>query len=176
MAAASVVRVEHVTTRLDSLLVHRDISLEVAAGEIVGLVGGSGSGKTTLMREMLGLQEPTAGQVYLFGEPLFPERTEVKHLLRDRVGVLFQGGALFSALDVYDNVAFPLREHGVSEDLIRDLVRMLLGLAGLTGAAAHRYPSSSSSTSPRRASTRSPGRSSSSWSGPCTRTSASPSS
>jgi phospholipid/cholesterol/gamma-HCH transport system ATP-binding protein len=89
---------------------------------------------------MLGLQQPTAGQVYLFGEPLYPERPAVRHLLRDRVGVLFQGGALFSALDLYDNVAFPLREQHVSEGLIHDLVRMLLGLAGLPAAAAHRYP------------------------------------
>jgi phospholipid/cholesterol/gamma-HCH transport system ATP-binding protein len=145
MATESVVRVEHVSTRYDHLVVHRDVSLEIAAGEIVGLVGGSGSGKTTLMREMLGLQAPTEGQVYLFGQPLFPDRPEVKHLLRDRVGVLFQGGALFSALDVYDNVAFPLREHGVREDLVADLVRMLLGLAGLTGAAAHRVPAELSS-------------------------------
>jgi phospholipid/cholesterol/gamma-HCH transport system ATP-binding protein len=140
MPGASVIEMEHVTTRLESRVIHRDVSLGVAAGEIVGLVGQSGSGKTTLMREMIGLLEPEAGQVFLFGQPLFPARQDRGQLLRERVGVLFQGGALFSALDVYDNIAFPLRENGTGEGLVHELVRMLLDLVGLSGSAAHLYP------------------------------------
>jgi phospholipid/cholesterol/gamma-HCH transport system ATP-binding protein len=152
MATASVVRLEHVTTRLEAQVIHEDVSLSFGAGEIIGLVGGSGSGKTTLMREMIGLQEPSGGQVYVFDEPLFPLRREAGRVLRDRVGVLFQGGALFSALDVFDNIAFPLRELGAGEGLVRDLVRMLLGMVGLGAAAAHLYPAELSAGMVTRAS------------------------
>src|SRR5262249_49784771 len=91
-------------------VVHRDIDLCVRKGEIMSLVGGSGSGKTTMLRQMLGLEKPARGEVRVFGISLHDGDAATARSLRDRWGMLFQEGALFSALTVYDNVALPLRE------------------------------------------------------------------
>jgi phospholipid/cholesterol/gamma-HCH transport system ATP-binding protein len=132
---------EHVWTRFGDNLVHQDVSLELYTGQILGLVGASGCGKTVLMREMIGLQAPTEGQVALFGEWLHRLPPERGQQLRNRCGVLFQGGALFSALNVFDNVAFGLREMGIrDQDLISQLVCMKLAMVGLTGEDAWLMP------------------------------------
>ncbi|MEN8131776.1 MAG: ATP-binding cassette domain-containing protein [Pseudomonadota bacterium] len=137
-----VVEMEHVWTCFDDMVIHRDINLCLASGEILGLVGSSGSGKTTLLREMIGLQDPNRGRVYVFGKNLSEIGTGERQGLRNRCGVLFQGGALFSALNVFDNVAFPVRELRIlDENLIRRLVCMKLGMVGLNQEAALRMPS-----------------------------------
>jgi phospholipid/cholesterol/gamma-HCH transport system ATP-binding protein len=136
-----VIRMEQVWTCFGEKVVHRDISLSLGRGEIFGLVGGSGSGKTVLMREMIGLQEPSRGKVYLLGECLQDSAADRHQQLRNRCGVLFQGGALFSALNVFDNIAFPLREFGVfDEELIGHLVRMKLANVGLAENAGILMP------------------------------------
>ena len=113
-------------------IVHRDLCLQVKAGQIVGLLGGSGSGKTTLLREILGLHRPDAGIVRLFGVDLNEPDIQVQRNIRRRLGMLFQHGALFSALSVYDNIAFPLRElRCLDEDWIRRLVHLKLAMVGL---------------------------------------------
>jgi phospholipid/cholesterol/gamma-HCH transport system ATP-binding protein len=128
----AVIRMERIWTCFGENVVHQDISLSVWRGEILGLVGASGSGKTLLMREMIGLHTPTRGRVQLFGEPLLEMDVNQRQYLRNRCGVLFQGGALFSALSVSDNIAFPLRElHVLDEDLIGHLVDMKLAMVGL---------------------------------------------
>jgi phospholipid/cholesterol/gamma-HCH transport system ATP-binding protein len=133
--AAAVVELCDVSTRFGSNWVHRGLNLQVARGEVVALVGGSGSGKTTLLRQMIGLLAPTSGEVRLFGEDLFAGGRAARRLRRQRIGILFQQGALFSALTVFDNVAFPLREAGVaSEGEIRDLVAQKLAMVELTPA------------------------------------------
>lgn len=122
-----VVSVQGVGTRFGAEWVHRGLDLAIERGEVVSLVGGSGSGKTTLLRELIGLLVPTEGEVRLFGEPLFGGGSERERALRRRFGVLFQQGALFSALDVFDNIAFPLRElKRLDEAAIRDLVLLKL--------------------------------------------------
>ncbi|MGH8282518.1 MAG: ABC transporter ATP-binding protein [Gammaproteobacteria bacterium] len=147
-----VVRLEHVGTRFDSEVVHLDINLCVSRGEILGLAGGSGSGKTTLLREMIGLQAPTEGKVWLLGQQLDTLDERGLGRLHRRCGVLFQNGALFSALNVYDNIAFPLRESRiVSESLIRQLVCMKLGMAGLEADVAERLPAELSGGMVKRA-------------------------
>ena len=119
-------------TRFGGNVVHRDIDLCVHRGEVLSLVGGSGSGKTTLLRQMLGLERPSHGEVRVFGRSLYEGTADELRTLRHRWGVLFQEGALFSALSVYDNVALPLRElKTVDEDLIRDLVGLKLELVGI---------------------------------------------
>jgi phospholipid/cholesterol/gamma-HCH transport system ATP-binding protein len=128
----SVISIRGLATRFGEHWVHRGLDLEIAAGEMVALVGGSGSGKTTLLRQMIGLLTPTAGEIRLFGEPLFGGGVLRERALRQRFGVLFQQGALFSAFSVYDNIAFPLRElKRLDEDLIRDLVLLKLEMVEL---------------------------------------------
>ncbi|TAN50063.1 MAG: ATP-binding cassette domain-containing protein [Methylococcaceae bacterium] len=130
--SGDVIRMEHVHTRFGDTVIHEDISFSLSRRGILGLVGISGSGKTVLMREMIGLQTPTAGQVYVFGEPLHQLSPPQRQQLRNRFGVLFQSGALFSALSVFENIAFPLRElRCLDEGLIRELVSMKLSMVGL---------------------------------------------
>ena len=140
-AAPPVIRIEGLWTQFDDLVVHRDLNLAVMAGEVVSLVGGSGSGKTTLMRQMLGLETPTRGRVSIFGISLHdaPARTLAK--IRKRWGVLFQEGALYSALSVYDNIALALRELRVfDEDFIRDMVMLKLEMVGIERHHAGKMP------------------------------------
>lgn len=127
-----VISMEGVWTRFGHTVVHQDINLQVARGDVLGLVGGSGSGKTTLLREMLGLLKPAQGRVRLFDVDLANPDLELQRALRRRLGMLFQHGALFSALPVYDNIAFPLRElKSLDEDWIRHLVHLKLAMVEL---------------------------------------------
>ena len=136
-----VIEIEGLATRFGAQWVHRELDLTVGQGDIVALVGGSGSGKTTLLRQMVGLLRPTLGQIRLFGEPLFAGNADAQRERRRRFGMLFQHGALFSALDVYDNIAFPLREQGIADEAeIRELVAIKLALVGIAPEHAHRMP------------------------------------
>jgi phospholipid/cholesterol/gamma-HCH transport system ATP-binding protein len=136
-----VVSVEHVWTRYGSTIVHRDLSLCVKQGEVLAIIGGSGSGKTTLMRLMLGLESPAQGQIKVFGRPLQGCSEDDLREIRRRWGVLFQEGALFSALSVYDNVALPLRElNALPEEVICELVMMKLALVEIDAASAGKMP------------------------------------
>jgi phospholipid/cholesterol/gamma-HCH transport system ATP-binding protein len=108
-------------------ILHRDLSLHVRRDEVMSLVGGSGSGKTQLIRVILGLKRPAAGRVRVFGVSWDDPNTKKVRDARRRMGMLFQNGALFSALTVYDNVAFPLRERGgLTEEDIRGIVHAKL--------------------------------------------------
>ncbi len=132
MTAPPVISVHNLSTRFGVAWIHRQLNLEIAAGDMVALVGGSGSGKTTLLRQMIGLLTPTEGEIYLFGEPLFGGGVARERALRQRFGVLFQNGALFSAFSVFDNIAFPLRElKCLDEATIRDLVMLKLDMVEL---------------------------------------------
>jgi phospholipid/cholesterol/gamma-HCH transport system ATP-binding protein len=137
-----VIEVEHLYTRFGEHWVHRDLNLVVVRGEVMALVGGSGSGKTTLLRQMIGLLQPTRGQIRLFGEPLFSGNPRQERDLRRRFGMLFQYGALYSAFNVFQNIAFPLRELGVvDEALIHDLVMLKLSMVELLPRHAWLMPS-----------------------------------
>jgi phospholipid/cholesterol/gamma-HCH transport system ATP-binding protein len=112
-----------------------NISLTVPQGKIVALMGRSGSGKTTILRLIGGVYRATAGRVEVFGQDVGALDTRALYRLREKMGMLFQFGALFTDLSVFDNVAFPLRERThLPERLIRDLVLMKLEAVGLRGA------------------------------------------
>jgi phospholipid/cholesterol/gamma-HCH transport system ATP-binding protein len=136
-----VISVRDLHTRFGEAWVHKGLDLEIAAGELVALVGGSGSGKTTLLRQMIGLLTPTRGEILIFGEPLFGGSVVRERALRRRFGVLFQHGALFSAFSVFDNIAFPLRElKRFDEATIHDLVMLKLEMVELLPRHAQLTP------------------------------------
>lgn len=119
-------------TRFGHRWVHEGIDLDVSQRELMALVGGSGEGKTTLLRHMAGLSRPTRGEVRIFGEHYLDGGRRARRLRRNRVGMLFQHGALYSALSVYDNIAFPMRElHCLQEDEIRTMVFSRMALVEL---------------------------------------------
>lgn len=113
-----------------------DVSMKVERGKITAIMGPSGSGKTTLLR-LIGAQlEPTAGQIRVNGVNLCHLRRKDVYLARRKMGLLFQSSALFTHLSVFDNVAFPLREHtNLNAEMVRDIVLMKLEAVGLRGAA-----------------------------------------
>lgn len=114
----------------------KHISLTVKAGQVVAVMGGSGSGKTTLLRAATGQMPVAAGQLRLFGQDLSTVTAPALQALRQRTGVLFQQGALFTDLNVFENVAFPLREHTrLSGAEILDRVLDKLDAVGLRQAA-----------------------------------------
>lgn len=113
-----------------------DISLVFQRGKVTSIIGGSGCGKTTLLRLIGGSIAPTRGEVRFDGEVVDARDRERTFRLRRRLGMLFQFGALFTDLSVFENVAFPLREHAdLPEALVRDIVLMKLNAVGLRGAA-----------------------------------------
>lgn len=121
-----------IDTEYGDTIIHHHLDLQIHAGEIVALVGGSGSGKTTLLRHIVGLTKPTRGDVILFGENLHQLERIRQQRLMSRFGMLFQQGALFSALSVYDNIAFPIRElKQFDEDTVYKLVMHKLALVEL---------------------------------------------
>ncbi|WP_018411860.1 ABC transporter ATP-binding protein [Methyloversatilis thermotolerans] len=111
------------------------INLRIPRGKLVAIMGGSGCGKTTLLRLIGGQLRPTGGTITVDGQDLTKLARKDMYALRRRVGMLFQFGALFTDLSVFENVAFPLREHtDLPDDMIRDLVLMKLHAVGLRGA------------------------------------------
>jgi phospholipid/cholesterol/gamma-HCH transport system ATP-binding protein len=141
MRDTPVIQINKLWTQFGDFVVHQDLDLQIGQGEIVSLVGGSGSGKTTLLRQMLGLEKPARGTVRVFGEDInHAGRTRLQEL-RNRWGMLFQHGALFSALTAFDNVAQPMRElRTLPEDLIRDAVLLKLGMVGISPADSLKMP------------------------------------
>ena len=136
-----VIRVTGLTTRFAEHVVHRDLELSVLRGEVLCIVGSSGSGKSTLLREMLGLDRPTAGSIEILGLTIAELGTERLMALRRHSGVLYQRGALFSALTVFENIALPLRElQAFDEELIREIVFLRLESVGLSRNDASLLP------------------------------------
>ncbi|MDY0212168.1 MAG: ATP-binding cassette domain-containing protein [Desulfuromonadaceae bacterium] len=135
------IQVRNLGNRFGSNVVHEDLNLDMYPGEILGVVGGSGSGKSVLLRSIVGLQRPNAGSVLVFGEDLLQLSSEERARVERRFGVLFQRGALFSSLNLQENVALPLIEHaGLPRADAEYLGRLKLALAGLPPEAALKYP------------------------------------
>jgi phospholipid/cholesterol/gamma-HCH transport system ATP-binding protein len=134
------VEIDHVVFGYDtSRTILNDVSLGFGRGKVTAIMGGSGCGKTTLLRLIGGVYPPNSGAVRFDGQVVDAHDDEQLFALRRRLGMLFQFGALFTDLSVFDNVAFPMREHtDLDEAMIRDIVLMKLNAVGLRGAAGLR--------------------------------------
>ncbi|HRO54549.1 MAG TPA: ABC transporter ATP-binding protein [Alicycliphilus sp.] len=131
----ALVQLRNVTFGYGERVVLRDLSLTVPRGKVTAIMGASGGGKTTILRLIGGQQRAQQGQVLVNGQDVGAMGMEQLYAARRRMGMLFQFGALFTDMSVFDNVAFPLREHtDLPEELIRDIVLMKLGAVGLRGA------------------------------------------
>jgi phospholipid/cholesterol/gamma-HCH transport system ATP-binding protein len=134
---ATFIEIDHVTFGYDaSRTILHDVSMKFQRGKVTAIMGGSGCGKTTLLRLIAGVYPSNKGRVIFDGETVDTQDKEQLYRLRRRLGMLFQFGALFTDLSVFENVAFPLREHTeLSQTMIRDIVLMKLNAVGLRGAA-----------------------------------------
>ena len=148
----AVIEVRGLRNQFGSQVVHDDLDLSVRRGEIIGVVGGSGTGKSVLMRSIIGLLQPAAGSVEVFGQQMIGATDEVRREVERRCGVLFQNGALFSSLTVAENVEVPLIEHhDLPQALIDRLSALKIGLVGLPRSAGEKYPSELSGGMVKRA-------------------------
>ena len=131
------IEIDHVTFGYDSSrTILNDVSLRFGRGQVTAVLGGSGCGKTTLLRLIGGVHAANSGRVVFDGEVIDTRDRAQLYRIRRRLGMLFQFGALFTDLSVFDNVAFPLREMtDLPEPLVRDIVLMKLNAVGLRGAA-----------------------------------------
>lgn len=145
--------VEGLVNRFGEQTVHEDLSLTVNRGEILGVVGGSGTGKSVLMRSIIGLQTPNEGEVEVFGRSMTNAEPDENLGIRNRWGVLFQGGALFSTLTVGENVEVPLKQFypEIEPDLMHEIARYKVMLSGLPEDAVTKYPAELSGGMKKRA-------------------------
>jgi phospholipid/cholesterol/gamma-HCH transport system ATP-binding protein len=148
-----VVQIRDLWTRFGRTVVHQDLNLDIYSGEILSIVGGSGTGKTVLLRQILGLETPSRGSVKVFGEDITTASEDQLRRMRNHWGMLFQQGALYSALTVFENIALPMRElRALPEDVIRDAVLLKMDMVGLGIEHANKMPSDLSGGMVKRAS------------------------
>lgn len=141
-----------ITTQIGNNLIHKDLDLDIRQGEILGIIGGSGSGKSVLLHTILGLRQATAGEVNVFGKSLKGLSDQDLLMVRKHLGVVFQGGALFSSLTVAENIKVPLKEYTkLPEKFMDQIAAMKLSLTGLPVEAGLKLPSELSGGMSRRA-------------------------
>lgn len=126
--------VEDLVTYFDDRRILDTINVRVRKGEALVVLGGSGCGKTTLLRHLIGLLQPRSGHIYIRGQDITQLEEDALNEIRKKMGMLFQGAALFNSMTLGDNVALPLREHTkLAEPTIKIMTRIKLGLVGLAG-------------------------------------------
>lgn len=151
-SAEAVIEVKGLVSRFGPQTVHDGLDLTVRKGEILGLVGGSGAGKSVLLNTLIGLRSPDEGKVKVLGADVYAATSAQRRELERRWGVLFQSGALFSALSVRDNVAAPMREHTrLAPRLIDQLADLKIALSGLPALAGDLRPAELSGGMRKRA-------------------------
>lgn len=142
MNTQPIIQVQNVVTAFGSTVVHDRINCSIFEHEIYALIGGSGSGKSTLLRELILLQRPLSGTITVFGQNIDTLTPKDAQQLRQKWGVLFQSGALFSSLTVGQNIELLYREYtDLPTNLINELVKLKLDIVGLPAHARYLYPS-----------------------------------
>ncbi|HEX9969182.1 MAG TPA: ATP-binding cassette domain-containing protein [Acidimicrobiales bacterium] len=132
MAEQAIISLRGVTKRFGSHTVLEDITFDVPKGRITAILGPSGTGKSVLLKNIIGLLRPEAGEIWVDGENIVGMREKDLYRVRRKFGVLFQDGALFGSMNLFDNIAFPLREHTKKKDKeIKSIVEEKAGLVGL---------------------------------------------
>jgi len=145
------IKIDKLQKSFDGHDVLKGISFEVGKGQVFALVGGSGGGKSVLLKHVAGLMKPDHGSVMVDGLKISGSGQKALRMFRERLGFLFQGGALFDSLNVFENVAFPLKEKSkLGRNVIREKVMRELENVGLIGSE-HRYPSQISGGMVKRA-------------------------
>ena len=148
--SANLVEIENLTFNRGERVIYDNISLSIPKGKVTAIMGPSGIGKTTLLRLIGGQLKPDSGNIYFAGNNIPQLSRKALYETRKRMSMLFQSGALFTDMSVYDNIAFPIREHtDLSEALIEKIVLMKLEAVGLRGAR-HLHPSELSGGMARR--------------------------
>ncbi|MEP6608909.1 MAG: ATP-binding cassette domain-containing protein [Burkholderiaceae bacterium] len=148
----TILEVDSVVTQFGEQTVHDGVSFTLQRGTLTALIGGSGTGKSVLLREIIGLQRPTAGKIRLLGTDMWQDPEDALNMTRRRFGMMFQDGALFSSMTVAQNVAVPLIEHAhVPPALLDTLVKLRLAQAGLEPDAGEKMPSELSGGMRKRA-------------------------
>lgn len=147
------IEVEGLTNRFGDQVIHQDLDLKVRRGEILGVVGGSGTGKSVLMRSIIGLQQPDAGHIEVFGQSMTDAEPDEALGVRNRWGVLFQGGALFSTLTVGENVEVPITQFypELDAEIAHEIARYKVVMSGLPEEATSKFPSELSGGMKKRA-------------------------
>ncbi|MFM7344509.1 MAG: ABC transporter ATP-binding protein [Tagaea sp.] len=152
MSEEPVIRVRGLVTRFGESVIHDGLELDVRRGEILAIVGGSGTGKSVLLRTILGLKAPDGGTVELLGKRLSEMDEDARAPVLKRMGVLFQDGALFSAMTVAQNIRLPFKEHtDLDPKLVGQLIRVKLAMVGLPQDAGAKLPSELSGGMRKRA-------------------------
>src|SRR6202048_2174692 len=132
--AGAVISVRDLRVQYGEREILHGINFDVERSQTLGILGGSGSGKSTLLRTLVGLEKPSAGQIWMKGQNLAEDSRAGMDEIRKKIGMSFQGGALFGSMTVGENVALPLREHTNLEDsTIEIIVRLKLDQVGLAG-------------------------------------------
>jgi phospholipid/cholesterol/gamma-HCH transport system ATP-binding protein len=151
--APAIIEVRGLHNQFGEQVIHRDLDLTVRRSEIIGVVGGSGTGKSVLMRSIIGLHQPDAGEVTVFGEPMVGRGEEQAKHIRGRWGILFQSAALYSTLTVAENVQVPIREYfsNIDERLLEEIASYKIAMSGLPADAGPKYPSELSGGMKKRA-------------------------
>lgn len=136
-----IVELLNIKTRFGQQRIHQNLNLTVNKGERLALVGGSGCGKSVLLSEIALLLQPEAGKIRLFGQDVQQLNTGQLKLMRTRMGMMFQQGALFTSLSLLENIMLPIRElQQLPNSLIQELAMLKLQLVGLPATAAHKFP------------------------------------
>jgi phospholipid/cholesterol/gamma-HCH transport system ATP-binding protein len=138
MPANPIITVEHLTAGYEGNVLMQDVNFSVHRGEVFIILGGSGSGKSTLLKHMIGLYQPMAGSIRIEGDDIVTAEGTARRAILNKIGVMYQSGALFGSMTLLENVRLPLEEYTALDLASMDLIaRMKLQLVGLDAFCGH---------------------------------------